>query len=152
MQTTRTSHENYPEVGWDGEQWLMFGSFVVGVSGPGTVPDFNIDEAVPCLCPHQAADASMLECHAWVLEFLHQIGMVGPKPGVKIVHWKEKHVVFMGPLTNHGVDVAIETIESLGLQSKAKFLLMPDKPTTVEPDSPINTQWRYQDHTENKEF
>ena len=114
-------------VGGNTVQWLMFGSFTEGPNGRGTIPDFDFAEAKPCRCasPYYGGP-SLVECHSWTATFLERISLVGPPPSTRILHWKGKHVVFIGPLSPVAVLAAIETVESLGLQSKSQLLTTPD--------------------------
>ena len=131
--TVPTSEDH---IGWDGEKWLMFGSFAEGADGPGTVSDFSVTDAVPCFCASPShGGPSLLECRRWCIEFLSQLGNMGVRPCVKVVHWKGKHVIFIGPFPNpESVIVAVDTIHFLRVESKAQFLIMPNKPDNVEED------------------
>jgi len=130
-------------------KWLMFGSFTVGDSGPGTVPDFDFFKAKPCRCLDHQADESMLECGKWLLGFLVALAVVGCHPIKIIHHWEGKHIVLIGPLPPLAVVAATETIEYLGLQRKAQFLLMPEDFTEDAPDEPISTHSQHQDDADN---
>jgi len=70
-------------------------------------------------------------------------------PKVKVLHWEGKHIVLIGPLPPLAVVVATETIEYLGLQWKAQFLLMPGDSTEDAPDEPNSTQSQHQDDADN---
>jgi hypothetical protein len=98
------------------------------------VQDFNFDEAVPCRCARPAhGGRSLLECQDWCVRFIVELANLEVRPLVKVVHWKGKHVIFIGPIPNpESVIVIIETIDFLGLQSKAQFLVLPDKPRSPE--------------------
>jgi len=130
-------------------KWLMFGSFTVGDSGPGTVPDFDFFKAEPCHCLDYQADESMLECRRWLQGFSVALAVVDCHPKVKVLHWEGKHIVLIGPLPPLAVVAATETIEYLGLQWKAQFLQMPGDSTEDAPDEPISTQSQHQDDADN---
>ena len=118
-----------------GQKWLLFGSFKVAANGPGTVPDFSPEDAVPCTCASIGhSDESLEECKILCSEFVTELGRVSPEPYyVKAVHWKGRHVVMIGPIANEECQrVAISVIEGQCLQSKAQFIIMPDDPGEAE--------------------
>jgi len=130
-------------------KWLMLGSITVGNSSPGTVPAVDFSKVKVCDCLDHQADESLLECRYWLKGFMAALAVVDCQPEVKVRHWEGKHIVLIGPLPPIAAIAAKETVEYLGIQSKAHYLLMRGDFTEDAPDEPISTHSQHQDDADN---